>query len=364
MELLNRPNMKKLLLFLVVIMCFSCKEEKKSEEVSPITKEKPVSKKESETVVDNKFRIVIDGIFEKDDLILIYYTTEAEEKLNSDKFLTKKIEGKAQSQKVVFTFEEGQRPYNIRLDFSDNKEQGQVTLNTMILADRYNKVIINRHNLENHFSFSENMSFDKGNGILKGEVFKINDKDAYNPYILANQGFISVLNKLNRSSLQNKKVELVEDLYNLSLEDNKLRVVISGLFKSDDLVQLYYTMDSIENFHPELILEKRVKGSNRYQDLVFTLPEGEMLAKVRIDISDNKLQEKIIINKVSFLIDDSRLEIDKVDLGLYFIANNYIDFNTATGGFKCKIIKEEGLEKYNPYFVSSAKLVEELFNFL
>lgn len=357
--------MKKVLILIITIIFLGCKND--SKKTNEISKEELIEVDNNKSDVlknidlsDGKYRIIFEGVFEEDDLILIYYITKAGEKLTTEKSLRQKIVGSPDTQKVVLTFEKNEKPYNLRIDFSDNKLQKNVKLNNIIFVDNYNKITINNYNIDNYFAFNNTSKNDKTNKLLIGEVYDINGKQAYNPYFIAKKNFIDILKSFNEASLNKKNEILIDDIYNMDLKDGRERMIITGTFKTNDLILLYYTEDTLQSFDIKRTVRKKVYASDVAQEIIFTFPNDVYAAKLKLDISDNKLQKGINIEKIKIFTDKTEIIINKTNLSTYFAANNYIDFNKETGEFNCKIIKANDLEKYNPYFISTAELIEEL----
>lgn len=354
--------MKKIALIVLLTFAVACKSDKKQSAEENNSTTEVVTETQNEIPSDNKFRLIFEGVFQEDDLLLVYYTTEKGQKITSDISLRKEIKGSNELQKITLVFEENQRPYNLRIDFSDNKKQKSVKLENIYFVDKYNKVTINSNNIENHFTFNNYMSFDKASQTLKGTLFKLNDKDAYNPYIVANKNFVSVLEQMNIYYKKKLPVTLIQDEYNINLNDDREHVIIKGTFKTDDLVLLFYAEDSLAQFKIEQTVRTTVKGSPKEQTVVLTLPQGVLTTKVRLDISDRKDQKGITLNTVNFVIGKSKLTISKQEFSKYFSANNYIELDKNTGDFTCKIIEVNGIENYNPYFISTPELIKELID--
>jgi len=142
--------MKYLLSCIFLIVCMSCKSDssKTDKKDNQPTQEK-TDQIESFNFdsADGKYRLVFNGVFEKDDLMLIYYTTQEGEVLTSEKFKTQEVKGKPEYQQIVFEFGNNNKPYNLRIDFSDSKSQEFVKFKSIILIDAYNKLVINNENL-------------------------------------------------------------------------------------------------------------------------------------------------------------------------------------------------------------------------
>lgn len=312
---------------------------------------------------DGRFRIIFEAIFEKNDLFLLYFSDNPYDSYNPEKSISKKIVGSPISQRIIIVFDEGVRPYDLRIDFSDYKDQGPIILGSITFVDNYNKVKVDSRNIENYFDFNTFMQYDKEKNVLFGETHKIDGKEGYNPYFIANQSFKQVLNNFNSASILKQTKSLIEDITNIKPNDNRPQIIFKGIFESDDWIQLYYAANSLEAFDESKVIDVKVRGSNEEQTIFFILPRNESVAKLKLDISDNKNQKNITIKTICFAFEKDRLNINKSEFLDYFLPNNYIDYNKKTDTFKCKIIKTNGLDNYNPYFISSVKLMEKLAYF-
>lgn len=358
--------MKNIFYVLVVLIIFSCKKG-----ISDTEKIKTKDSNETEIEIvedklnflDGKFRIVFEGIFPEDDLFLIFYSDAEGKKLSNELSLRKDIVGSEKSQKLIFEFPENVHPFSIRIDFSDKKSQKHVRFQKLQFIDKFNRVVINNSNLEDFFTFNKYMQFDKEDRLLQGIIFKLNNKDAYNPYFISNHKFSQVLKDFHQASKNKTNKNLINDLANIDLEDGRYRVIIDGFFEKDDMVLLYYNEDTAQKFDLQNSLRLQIKGSDSHQIIIFTLPKGRYASKIQLDISDKKTQSKVEIRKIMFFEGKGSFTISKQELSEYFYPNNYIELNNLTGDFYCKTITENSLEKYNPYFVSTPKMIEALLNF-
>lgn len=356
--------MKKAFTLFILFLMISCLEKKtdeKNKEQTPAIAVTPEEKRID--FLDGKLRVIFEGVFEKDDLFLLFFTDKEGEKLSNKNAFKKEITGARTSQKIVFTFPENVFPFLLRLDFSDKKDQKQVIFKSIQIIDKFNKIVIDNSNLEDFFAFNNHMDYNKENGVLIGTIFQLNEKEAYNPYFVANNKFSKVLKEFHDASKNGLKKQLINDLANTNLKDGRFRVLINGLFEKDDLVLLYYAEDTTQRFDLKYSLRNNVNGSESYQKILFTLPKGAYASKIQLDISDKKNQSKVEIKDISIIEGKSSFIITKKELSKYFYPNNYIDLDTLTGDFKCKTITENNIEKYNPYFVSTPKMIEALINF-
>lgn len=354
--------MLKRILILFFALFISCKNEVK-EKIPLIIKKNDALKERTLIIEDGKSYLSFEGVFKEDDLFLIFYKETSEEEFSIEKTIKKKITGNDNKQKVILEFPKGVKPYDLRIDFSDNIQQEHVKFFNLTFFDIYNRLIFDKFNLDSFFAFNNYMTFQKKKSLLVGEVFKLNNKAAYNPYFIGNLKFKDVLKDFHEASLNKKTVTLINDLTNLKLDDGRFRFILTGTFEKDDLVLLYYCEDTISKFDLKQSLRLNVDGDPKEQTLIFTLPEGHYGVNFQLDISDDKKQTGIEINSIRIIEGYSYVNITKENFKEYFYSNDYVIFNKDLNSFSCKIIKANEKEKYNPYFVSSPKMIEELLSF-
>lgn len=106
-------------LFLSVAL-FSCKDDKKTEEVTA----------PKEEVKDNSFKVTFDLIAKKDDNFHLYYTEDETINFNEKQSVWVPIKGRETEQEVVFKLPENSAPTHLRVDFGYgvNKEQKEIVL--------------------------------------------------------------------------------------------------------------------------------------------------------------------------------------------------------------------------------------------
>jgi len=318
---------------------------------------------ESTVVLDDRFIMVFEGVFEKDDSFLIFYTEKEGEVFSNFKTLKREISGKATNQKLIFTFPEGVKPISFKIDFSNKKNQNHVKFLSLEFLDNNNKLVIDKSNLETFFAFNKHMRFEKQEGLLIGDVFIMDNKDAYNPYMVSKPKFNEALKKLHKASLNKVTKSLINDLVNIKLNDGRYRFIITGIFEKNDLITLYFRENTVDKFNSVNTLSLNAKGNLNEQTLIFTLPNGSSAVKFRLDISNTNKQTRVEIKKIQICKGSSSIIIKKENLETYFYPNNYISLDSNSGDFICKTIIENSLETYNPYFVSTPKMIEELLEF-
>lgn len=339
---------------ITLLMLVSCKNEKTKK-----VKNGVLPKESVETIKkDNRVTLSFKGVFNLDDSFLVYYATEKNQRYSTKNVLTKKIKGSAEEQEIELVFPENTVPYDLRVDFSDNKDQKEISFQNLKISDSLNTIIVDAQSIKTYFNFNKGTDLDVVNSTLKTSEFLVEGNTlGYNPYLNSNLTFRQKLNVFNQANQNKQKIGATSQ--ELNLTDGKFRVIIEGVFKSDDVILLFHTNDLSTGFKKAPVREK-VSGSNEEQTIVLTLPDDDFLVNFRLDISDNVKQEGIEINKVSFIEDEINVSFGKLELSKHLKGNEYIDLNPASGNIQLKSIKEGSIEKYNPYFVVTNEMIKKL----
>ncbi|AEH00879.1 hypothetical protein [Lacinutrix sp. 5H-3-7-4] len=352
---------KKVFILLIMFCVFSCKEKKVKtikEDIKTIEIEKKIS---LETKQDNKIRLNFKGVFSEEDVFLIYYSIEENQKYSNKHFFKRKINGSNKIQNIEFEFPENIKPYDLRIDFSDNKAQKQVVFEELKISDSLNSIIINKNNIKANFNFdSEKVNFDKENSMLSGNLFvtKTGAK-GYNPFINSNLNYRKALKSFNELNSLKQKKEVLLDVENTNLTDGEFRIVVEGTFKEDDVLLLFYTDDYGKSLKKKEPLKINVRGSDFPQTLIFTLPNEDFLVDFRLDISDNVNQKNIIIDRILIAELSSLITINRDDISDSFVGNEYVVFGD-NGHVILSVLEEGNVKKYNPYFLPSKELKDKL----
>ncbi|AUC82954.1 hypothetical protein CW733_12795 [Lacinutrix sp. Bg11-31] len=341
---------------------FSCKEEEKSK-TSNQTQKIEVKKEVIAESKNNNIKLNFKGKFESDDNFLLMYSTEENKRYSNENRLTKRIKGSNKEQNIQFEFPEGVRPYDLRIDFSGNKDQKKVSFKEIVISDSLNRILLNENNIFNNFKLSEHSKFNKETLELKCNLFNTKEgKMGYNPYLGTNYSFLKVLKAFNKANINKSKTVALEDVENIDLKDGEFRVIIEGVFKSDDELLLFYSDDLNKSFKLKKPIRKLVKGSNLPQTVIITLPNEDYLVNFRFDVSASIKQKGIEINRFTISELNSIISFDKAQISEYLKANEYIDLS-SNGEINLKTIIKNGVENFNPYFNLTDKFIKELSNF-
>ncbi|WP_310379658.1 hypothetical protein [Flavobacterium sp.] len=173
--------MKKIvLLFIGSILLMSCGGDKK-------TNNSEASIVENEN--NDKYIIDIEGVFEKNDSLVVFY--QRENYFNYDDPISVKIIGSPVMQKTSINLPEGIVVENVKITISTNKEQGSLTIKNISIKN--NKLLVvdgdnGKHS--EYFSTDESFSWDD----VKSRYILNHDKK-YPPSLIGKETLISLLVK-------------------------------------------------------------------------------------------------------------------------------------------------------------------------
>lgn len=356
----------KRIIFLVIcaITIMSCNDDKKQPKNEDKVEVKETSGFTFKKRRNNNIKLNFEGLYEKEDLFLVYYSTKKNTIYNTQNFITKEIKANNDFQNIEIEFPKGINPYDLRIDFSGNNLQKEIKFNRLVVSDSLNYILINKNNLSAYFDLPKDTEFNKKTSTLKGNLFKLTDTTkGYNPYINSNAAFRASLNIFNQGNSNKKITQAVNDIENIDLNDGKFRFIIDGIFKSNDQILLYYSNSPEKGLYEKTPLKIEITGSEKEQKIIISIPEEDLVSSFRLDISENIKQEGIAINNFSIIEGKVKKVISKEELHKYLSPNEYIDFNSTTGGFLLQTVLKEGTETYNPYFMVTKMFIDELSSF-
>ena len=142
---------------------------------------------------------------------------------------------------------------------------------------------------------------------------------------------------LSLSLLSCKDVKKAEDNTTTEVNniDTKFKVSFELVALKDDNFHLYYTEDGSINFTEEKSLWYPYKGSDKSQEIVFSLPEDVIPTNLRVDFGHdvNKEQEKIALKKFKMSYYEKSFEAKDSLIYYYFYPNQestILDKKTST----------------------------------
>lgn len=110
--------MKKTLIILTIILCYSCKDESKNKEIQRVETPK------TEVVKDGVLKIILNVKVKEDDKFELYYIDDSPEGTYSvDKRLAIYTKAADDFQAIEFKLPKEAFPYNFRIDLGDNENR-------------------------------------------------------------------------------------------------------------------------------------------------------------------------------------------------------------------------------------------------
>ncbi len=169
--------MKKLvLLFLGGVLVTSCGDKKKENEVA----------KEE---VKDKYSIVLDAVYEKDDSISVVY--QKDNYFKYDKPIGLKIKGAPAMQRIIVDFPEGEAIENISFVASTNKDQAYITIKNISVKND-SLMVFDGDNYKHTGYFNPDASFSWD---MQKSRFNISHSGKYPPGMVGSEQLISLLQK-------------------------------------------------------------------------------------------------------------------------------------------------------------------------
>ena len=177
----NDYKMKKLILaFLIGLLLISCGKDKKKE----------IEATQQQTAfVSDKYSVIIDGIYEKDDTISVVY--QKNDYYLYDKPLIQVVKGSASAQRLTFLVPEGDAIENVSICLSKNKSQDYITIKNVSIKNA-NEVILDgsNNNFSNYLATDTSFTWD-----VKNSRYILNHSNKYPPSIVGNDKLQSLLVK-------------------------------------------------------------------------------------------------------------------------------------------------------------------------
>ncbi|OYU81330.1 MAG: hypothetical protein CFE23_04340 [Flavobacterium sp. BFFFF1] len=136
-------------------------------------------------------------------------------------------------------------------------------------------------------------------------------------------------------------------------------VSVDLIIKQQDELILFYRDGSNQWFDEAHAIWYGVKAKNELQTAKFSLPEESLATDLRLDIGRNefKNQEPVEIKKITISYKGKSFEVNEDTMENYFKPNEFMVYNPET---KLYSFKKNAKEEYDPYFVATPLLNQEL----
>ena len=162
--------MRFILLLLTAITVASCGKKEEN------AKEQQI---EEVVVNPNTFKVEVEGIFKKDDELILFWKDASIPYFDDNHTIYQGIKGSDSPQKIVFEFLEGEMPNDIRLDISSKKEQTEILLNSIKLEQQDRSFVITKDKLLEYFRTNEFITLDS----ISGKVITKEINGNYDPIL-------------------------------------------------------------------------------------------------------------------------------------------------------------------------------------
>ncbi|MGC6431464.1 MAG: OstA-like protein [Jejuia sp.] len=144
---------------------------------------------------------------------------------------------------------------------------------------------------------------------------------------------------------------------------NNAQVILNVQVSAQDNFQIFYTFDDVKSFKEKHSIRKVVLNHENSVNLTFDFPENIIPENLRIDVGSNREQERLKINSIFINYKKHQIYIPGNTILDFFEPNRFLIYNEELGSFRLKTIKIKNTESYDPYFISTKKLIDLLSKF-
>ncbi|QHT68822.1 hypothetical protein GXP67_20300 [Rhodocytophaga rosea] len=336
----------------------------------------------------NQIKITFDIISEKQDNLQLFYITNLTDGFTEEHSLTEPIkEGIRQQVTFVLPIDHFT---GLRIDLGDKSKQNIIRINKVVFAKNttysLQEADITKFFNLNHFvkynQDTHNFSLQTVDGsydpfIYSTSLSSISDTlhtpdtyfipAHYTQYILLGL-FCAVLSVLFYIYQRNKQVTvlhfghltiwvvlcfvLIKTFTYLKVDEifntNKVSLKIIVKMEVDDYFQVYYTTPAQPDWTEQQSITTNITGESGYQVINFQIPDSLQIIRLRLDISQNKLQKEIELKEVTIEHNGEAIYYDQSNFLTVFINN--ICLAPAEDSSKLKFIPQTVDNYYDPFF--------------
>ena len=176
-------------------------------------------------------------------------------------------------------------------------------------------------------------------------------------YLIA--GFIILLTysckDVKNTETNETKTENNEDLK--KIKDDIFRVILKVIAPEKDNFEIFYTdLYPDEEFREEKKNNIALEGSNEVQDIVFNLPKGILPYNFRIDLGNNKFQEKIFIKSIELKYNSNSIFIENDLIPTFFVVNEFINYDKSSGTAILSYVNN----RRDPFIIAKPILIQKI----
>lgn len=180
--------MKKIIIVLIAIVSFSCKDKSDNDKVKKSVVNNEVEKSKTLEIEDDTFKIIMNiKVLEDDKLDVFFVGDSPEGAFNSDSRADGYLRGSDNFQIVTVSLPIGILPYKLRIDLGDNINRHETNIEIKSFKLQFNNSIIELDNTALDSLFQPNIYLQKtDNGYSR----KIID-GKYDPFLIASPALIT-----------------------------------------------------------------------------------------------------------------------------------------------------------------------------
>ena len=179
--------MKRIILFLTLIVLTGCKDAKKEPKIVKPDVEEVVAEGNTENAY---FTLTMVAKIEKDDDMKLLYTEAEGVPFVADQIKITKVKGSPDFQTVVLRLNDKTiEPIRLRLDLGNDSEQGSITIKSLKLTQGSKMFFIESASLPKFFLPNNFIEF----GNNEGEVKLKKDGDQYSPFLISRDALREIL---------------------------------------------------------------------------------------------------------------------------------------------------------------------------
>lgn len=321
--------LKKLLLYSLIFILFSCDNKQKISFPDTVNIEMiDVHNSNVSNLFENNFRVILIAEFTEDMHINLHYTNN-----NNEAFSRKHIlyPPKTTEKAAYFSFTNGELPYNLNFSPWSNRNyrKGQIKFQKIIFRYKGKTMEITSDQLLDYFSINEFLEFD--NSVLSPKKTELKN---FKPELKGNSKFIDKLHKFlsdDENQSDNLKV-ITPDFDNIKIDENQILVNFNVVLKKTDELTFFYILDENKytSQNSKTIL---VNGKNDVQSIIFSIDKKKGLPKnFRLDYGET-LNQQIEIKSIKINNSDKQFVIAQNQVSRFFNAppkwNKTIDAKRA-----------------------------------
>ncbi len=183
------------LLLLMVLMSISSCKENSAKNINNTELNQQAKNDTNQKDELSNFSLTVRALFEKDDVIEIYFIQDNSENYTTNLMLLQEVKGSDQFQDVKFNLAPEYYPFNFRMDLGNNAQQNLIKIEGCTLQYGNSTYVINGKKLHDYFIFNDGVETHSDSMSFRLKTFKEGNIDKYDPFLMGNQNLNDVFLK-------------------------------------------------------------------------------------------------------------------------------------------------------------------------